>query len=791
MLNYATIKENELRPVSSARPVQSNTGRSVFQLQDNRPRSAAGPAISQTWLTDNRPRSIVQRNQAAELADYQPAYTGVQRKSNRTGLPDKLKSGIENLSGISMDDVNVHYHSDKPARLHAHAYAQGTDIHIGPGQEKHLPHEAWHVVQQKQGRVKATLQMKSGDKINDDNVLEKEADEMGSRAIVQRKETGQTNLKQLRNINTGMNTVPVLQAVWEDFGLYYVWDPVYPDGTRWYQIKSNSLLFYLIEHADRVPPEYLEKYRQDAGIANAKSYTDWLNDESYNWLLSADDNTREEAVPEMDPTASAHHSASAAAKEENTGTASAHKKPGHAPLLAASAAAFAEAPPQPHADPAVEREVREGIRPIYESILIAWRAQQHCKVLNQEIEECNLELEALVKVKGETRDIKKIKSLKKVIEEKEDLLEKPEEIVNKETKSQKKLRIEFLTLINTKLIRRGGKDTIKSFRTNWQLIDSASNEGEIFEDMAKTVRSICNSIDYINQFGENLNPHLVRLFKEFNLTPPEGFNIENVTFTIQLLGGDSHNKGKVPVLILFFEKGTPLGKIVYKPRKAETDRAVIDLYAQMNQLGSPINLPVYKIISVGEGSFWEFVDGQLLEQDSAHKQANAANVGNLLRLEQVTSAVGISDLHKENVILRGNEFVPIDLESYDPESETGLYGGSVRPAPQPFSEKEQLLINNFKKLQVERESRLVPVATGILEGLMNGNDTAKAVAMICSALTEKGFSLAANSKDRLLLLITEDFQHLDIPMFTQKGGAVFFVGDSSGLPIAIKPGTDE
>ena len=28
------------------------------------------------------------------------------------------------------------------------------DIHLGPGQEKHLPHEAWHVVQQKQGQSK-------------------------------------------------------------------------------------------------------------------------------------------------------------------------------------------------------------------------------------------------------------------------------------------------------------------------------------------------------------------------------------------------------------------------------------------------------------------------------------------------------------------------------------------------------------------------------------------------------------------------------------------------------------
>lgn len=80
------------------------------------------------------------------------------KNRNKTGLPDNLKSGIENLSGQSMDDVKVHYSSDKPAQLQAHAYAQGTDIHLGAGQEKHLPHEAWHVIQQKQGRVKPTLQ---------------------------------------------------------------------------------------------------------------------------------------------------------------------------------------------------------------------------------------------------------------------------------------------------------------------------------------------------------------------------------------------------------------------------------------------------------------------------------------------------------------------------------------------------------------------------------------------------------------------------------------------------------
>ena len=109
--------------------------------------------------------------------------TQLAQKPNNTGLPDNLKHGIESLSGMSMDNVKVHYNSSKPAQLNAHAYAQGTDIHLASGQEKHLPHEAWHVVQQAQGRVKPTMQMKSGTPVNDDKGLENEADVMGGKAL--------------------------------------------------------------------------------------------------------------------------------------------------------------------------------------------------------------------------------------------------------------------------------------------------------------------------------------------------------------------------------------------------------------------------------------------------------------------------------------------------------------------------------------------------------------------------------------------------------------------------------
>jgi hypothetical protein len=115
---------------------------------------------------------------------------------------------MESLSGMPLDDVKVHRNSDKPAQLQAHAYAQGTDIHLGPGQEKHLPHEAWHVVQQKQGRVNPTMQMKGKVNVNDDAGLEKEADIMGANALVLHSETTtKDNIGANKNISGNNTTV--------------------------------------------------------------------------------------------------------------------------------------------------------------------------------------------------------------------------------------------------------------------------------------------------------------------------------------------------------------------------------------------------------------------------------------------------------------------------------------------------------------------------------------------------------------------------------------------------------
>ena len=123
------------------------------------------------------------------------ANNAVQREEaprpNNTGMPDNLKAGIESLSGFSMDDVRVHYNSSKPATVQALAYTQGTDIHVAPGQEKHLPHEAWHVAQQMAGRVSPTTNI-NGMPVNDNAALEHEANVMGAKAMQMKSDESKT-----------------------------------------------------------------------------------------------------------------------------------------------------------------------------------------------------------------------------------------------------------------------------------------------------------------------------------------------------------------------------------------------------------------------------------------------------------------------------------------------------------------------------------------------------------------------------------------------------------------------
>ncbi len=117
-----------------------------------------------------------------EKGDRQHSGAAAKAPVNLTGLPGDLKAGVEALSGFSLDSVRVHYNSPEPKKLNARAYTRGTDIYVGTGQERSLPHEAWHVVQQLQDRVRPTKKINSFN-VNDSVQLEREADIMGARAL--------------------------------------------------------------------------------------------------------------------------------------------------------------------------------------------------------------------------------------------------------------------------------------------------------------------------------------------------------------------------------------------------------------------------------------------------------------------------------------------------------------------------------------------------------------------------------------------------------------------------------
>jgi hypothetical protein len=204
---WQTLGDNTLFPIAKvANPVGTLRNRMKAGRQAAQMRAASEPKLNGAGLSDdtqlvqrraspygfpaitNR-QGVVQRHISWDGANNQfvidntrPGWMGT--AANMPVGMLQSRSGIESLSGMSLDSVKVHYNSAQLAQLNALAYAQGSDIHLAPGQEQHLQHEAWHVVQQAQGRVRPTMQMKDGVPANDEKTLEREADVMGAAAII-------------------------------------------------------------------------------------------------------------------------------------------------------------------------------------------------------------------------------------------------------------------------------------------------------------------------------------------------------------------------------------------------------------------------------------------------------------------------------------------------------------------------------------------------------------------------------------------------------------------------------
>lgn len=172
---------------------QENNQQNNNQQQDFEDNSQE--AIEMRQLQNN----IDNGEEMQQLLAYQNMvhqHESEQEQQNKTGIPDDLKTGMENLSGVSLDDVKVHYNSEEPEKLNANAQTDGKDVHVGKGQEKHLPEELGHVIQQKKKNVQPTTKLNNEVPINDNQNLEKEAVSMGQQAL-KNKDNKQENLEQI------------------------------------------------------------------------------------------------------------------------------------------------------------------------------------------------------------------------------------------------------------------------------------------------------------------------------------------------------------------------------------------------------------------------------------------------------------------------------------------------------------------------------------------------------------------------------------------------------------------
>lgn len=150
---------------------------------------------------------------------------------NRTGIPGAIKAQYEAASGLSFDDVRIHYNSRKPEKLQALAYTQGNHVYMGPGQEKYLRHELGHVVQQKRGMVRPNMRI-NGLPVNTDRRLEQQADQ---------------GVVPMHGGNGGYSRVP-LEDIGEDPGLVRRYVPESTENTiqgmflRWETVEGNIFL---------------------------------------------------------------------------------------------------------------------------------------------------------------------------------------------------------------------------------------------------------------------------------------------------------------------------------------------------------------------------------------------------------------------------------------------------------------------------------------------------------------------------------------------------------------------
>ena len=281
----------------------------------------------------------------------------------------------------------------------------------------------------------------------------------------------------------------------------------------------------------------------------------------------------------------------------------------------------------------------------------------------------------------------------------------------------------------------------------------------------------------------------------------------------KLFGRETHNHGRITAFVTFYLYN-PVGEnerifqIVYNPRDAQIDKAVMSaLWSWKRSL--PFFLPDYKILNFDNEnvSIWEYVEGSCLLSDETNSwtkgqfirsgksglkdESKNKALSRLSQMDAILTMMGISDLHRENVLIKNLfykdeevEFSPIDLENFSIGKTTEL-GGFPKNTKLTVHQKKIIqtyLLNKTNNLIC----RYIPLPTQVMAGMTGTPNLYKALAykLMDEFQTDKLIVIMKLSSLEENILIS--MLHHDVLYFTELSGKIYYGMPNEGKIIAIR-----
>ena len=365
---------------------------------------------------------------------------------------------------------------------------------------------------------------------------------------------------------------------------------------------------------------------------------------------------------------------------------------------------------------------------------------------------------------------------------------------------------ETLTIISQRWIQAERTDGILDSLISFLEISRKQSSLDFDFCKEKLLNHLTNKLAYLEKVREHVQIFKDSIVNDFFVMT--ALSIDDIDFKIAFAGDETHNKGKTAAFVEFYSKRDDkvLGKIVYKPRAAEIDVAIIELFRKINEqphpLPAPDPLPTYKIMMKKELniSFWEYINGHTLPTDKRvvpfitdyYKKEPTSDVAQrslakINRMACILSLIKASDFHGENFIYKTLEdgsldIIPIDLENINEKANAVLQlGAQIDRVELLLSEKA--LIITFNRHIDAISYRFLPYDTIALMGWLASYKRAYMFAQDMMKKLESSYEFTVSPKELAQKFLFDVLNH-DVPYCTIKEYKLYW--GEEGEPIAIK-----